>query len=40
MWFHVISKSHMHELLQIDMDELRTILTELDGKPPLPKDLL
>jgi hypothetical protein len=25
---------------QIDMDELRTILTELDGKAPLPKDLL
>ena len=29
-----------HEMVQIDMDELRTILTELDGRPPLPKDLL
>ena len=28
------------EALQIDMDELRTILTDLDGKAPLPKDLL
>jgi hypothetical protein len=25
---------------KIDMDELRVILTEIDGRPPLPKDLL
>ena len=28
------------EAVQIDMDELRNILTDLDGKAPLPKDLL